>query len=164
MGTKRLRRILCLTLAAALLILSSIAITGCSCSKTDDQNGDDMKKKTAEKVTVVGSWHLTQALDQNNNSLDLDKETLAKSTIIVKDDMSATMSFVDGTFLGKIERTTASDRAYQDAWNHYSVEAYTFKTSDNEVEIEFAFIVRSDGSKQPFILLPIDMVNYYYDK
>ena len=123
-----------------------------------------MKKKAAEEITVVGEWHLTQAMDSANNELELDAGTKAKSSIIVRDDMSATMSFVDGTYLGKIERTPNADMSYADAWNQYSVEAYTFSTSDGSIEIEFGFIVRNDGSQKPFIVLPIDTVSYYYDK
>ena len=123
-----------------------------------------MKKKAAETATVVGEWHLTQAMDQNNNELEIDATTKAKSTIIVREDLSATMSFVDGTFLGKLTRTPEADMSYADAWNQYTVSAYTFSTTDGSVEIEFGYIVRNDGSQKPFIVMPIDNVSYYYDK
>ena len=143
------------------LAFSACVLAGCGCSR--DKEGD-VKKKQAEAATVVGTWKLTQAMDQNNRELDLDKDTKAKSTIIIKSDMTATMSFVDGTYIGKIVRTPEADMGYQDAWNQYTVEAYTFTTSDGSIEIEFGFIVRKDGSQKPFIKLPIDTVSYYYDK
>ena len=149
---------------AAILVASAVVLAGCGCSR--DKDGDDVKKKskTPEVATVVGDWHLTQAIDQNNNTLELDAATKKQSTIIIRSDMSATMSFVDGTYLGKIERTPSADMSYADAWNQYTVEAYTFSTADREIEIEFGFIVRNDGSQDPFIVMPIDTVNYYYDK
>ena len=158
-------RTLILTMAVVCaLVFSAVVLAGCGCSR--DKDGDDVKKKskTPEVATVVGSWHLTQAMDQNNESLELDAATLKQCTIIIRSDMTATMSFPDGTHLGKITRTPEADMGYADAWNQYSVEAYTFSTSDGEVEIEFGFIVRNDGSQEPFIVMPIDTVNYYYDK
>ena len=159
---KRGIRIAVCAMLAAMLASAAMMLAGCGCSR---DKGDDVKKKAGtEEVTVVGEWHLTQAMDSANNELELDANTKAKSSIIVREDMSATMSFVDGTYLGKIVRTPDADMGYADAWNQYSVEAYTFSTSDGSIEIEFGFIVRNDGSQKPFIVLPIDTVNYYYDK
>ena len=148
---------------AGVLTFSMLVLAGCGCSR--DKDGDDVKK-TDEAATVVGEWHLTQAMrmDQANTQLELDKATKDKSSIIIRKDMTATMSFVDGTFLGKIVRTPEADMGYADAWNQYTVEAYTFTTADGSVEIEFGFIVRNDKSQKPFIVMPIDNVNYYYDK
>lgn len=157
--SKKAKVLLAVALVGALAMGAMLA--GCGCSR--DKEGD-VKKKQAETATVVGTWHLTQAMDQNNKELDLDKDTKAKSTIIIKSDMTGSMSFVDGTFIGKFVRTPEADMSYQDAWNQYKVEAYTFTTSDGSVEIEFGFIVRTDGSQKPFIMMPIDSVSYYYDK
>ena len=165
MRRRKVGRILLGLALTGALALSAVMLAGCGCSRNKD--GDNVKRKsTAEVATVVGEWHLTQAMamDQNNTQLDLDQQTKAKSTIIIKEDMTATMSFVDGTFLGKIVRTPDADMGYADAWNQYTVEAYTFSTADGSVEIEFGFIVRNDKSQAPFIVMPIDNVNYYYDK
>ena len=147
------------------LVFSAIMLAGCGCSR--DKDGDDVKKKsTTETATIVGEWHLTEAIavNQANTKLDLDEDTKAKTSIIIREDLSATMSFVDGTFLGKLTRTPEADMSYADAWNQYTVSAYTFSTTDGSVEIEFGYIVRNDGSQKPFIVMPIDNVSYYYDK
>lgn len=160
MRVSRMGKVLLGVALVCVLALGAV-LAGCGCSR--DKEGD-VKKKQAEAATVVGTWHLTQAMDQNNRELELDSDVKAKSTIIIKKDMSASMSFVDGTYIGKIVRTPEADMSYQDAWNQYKVEAYTFTTSDGSVEIEFGFIVRTDGSQKPFIMMPIDTVSYYYDK
>ena len=147
------------------LVFSAIMLAGCGCSR--DKDGDDVKKKsTTETATIVGEWHLTEAIavNQANTKLDLDEDTKAKTSIIIREDLSATMSFVDGTFLGKVTRTPESDMTYADAWNQYTVEAYTFSTADGSVEIEICFSVRNDNSQKPFILMYDSGVNYYYNK
>lgn len=154
-------------LAVALVgaLAMSAVLAGCGCSR--DKEGD-VKKKQADTATVVGTWQLKEAMDRNDNKMVLDQETIEKSTIIIKKDMSATMSFVDGTYLGKVTRTPDADMSYQDAWGQYKVEAYTFSNADGSVEVEFCFLVRIDGSQQPFIVLRIDdgvaYDTYYYDR
>lgn len=129
-------------------------------SKTSGTSG----KQATEQEDLLGTWHLTQAMDESNEQLELDAATKKACSIIIRSASSATMSFPDGTFIGSVRRSPESDMSYADAWNHYTAQAYTFRTTDSTVEIEFGYIVRNDNSQRPFIVMPIDSVNYYYDK
>ncbi len=156
----RLTKTLVMSALAVALVVCLGALAGCGCSR--DKNGDNVDKTT--DITLSGEWHLTEAMDQNNNSLELDADTKNKTTIIIKDDLTGSMSFTDGTYLGKFTRTPDADMTYQDAWGQYEVEAYTFTNADESVEIEFAYVVRKDGSQAPLIRLDINTTSFYYDK